>query len=98
LHRDLITLRRSNPALRRSDRATASASASGKVLTMVRVHGEGTVVAVFNLSGLEVGSPMPEGGPWTEIRRGAASVVEGGDTVRLGPWKFEIFQSTPEHR
>src|SRR6185437_7364510 len=50
LHRALIGLRRTNPALGRSPRASARASAAARVITLVRTDARDAVVALFNVS------------------------------------------------
>ena len=58
-YRDLLALRRENPALRRSPRVAARAQADAGVVTLVRTHPEDTVVCLFNLTGHESAVPSP---------------------------------------
>jgi maltooligosyltrehalose trehalohydrolase len=59
LCRALIALRRTNPALARSPRAAARASATSGVLTLVRSHPLDAVVALFNVSPVATGGALP---------------------------------------
>ena len=61
LNRDLIALRRENPALRRSERTDARAEAVAGVLTLLRRHPDDTVVIMFNLSDDESAATLPRG-------------------------------------
>jgi maltooligosyltrehalose trehalohydrolase len=59
LHRALIALRRTNPALQRSPRTAARAFATLRVVTLIRSHGRDAVVALFNVSGDQVEATLP---------------------------------------
>jgi maltooligosyltrehalose trehalohydrolase len=91
LHRQLIALRRATPALRRSARPQARAWAAGPVLTLVRAHPEGTVIALFNLSPEEAATPVPAGpGPWVNL---LDPVPGTPPPARLAPWGFTVVSS-----
>ncbi len=61
LYRDLIALRRCEPALHNSPREDTRAYAEGNVVTLVRTHGETSVAAFFNLSGSAGSGQLPPG-------------------------------------
>jgi maltooligosyltrehalose trehalohydrolase len=90
LHRALMVLRRSNPALARSDRAAVRAYATPGVLTLVRSHPFDTVVAFFNVSaqptfGVLPNAPAGWSGPavWTALLDARAK--EFGGNGEEGP-------------
>jgi maltooligosyltrehalose trehalohydrolase len=88
LHRALIALRRTNPALQRSPRASAWASAAARVITMVRSDARDAVVALFNVSAEPAAAVMPaapHGGPRPEVARVWAKVLDAGATGFGGP-------------
>jgi maltooligosyltrehalose trehalohydrolase len=96
LHRDLITLRTNEPALRRSSRAASRAHAEAGVVTLTRSHGGTTVVALFNLtSGVAVGHLDP--GPcWSELAIGtsdAGPAPAPSGEVSLQPWRFRVYRA-----
>jgi maltooligosyltrehalose trehalohydrolase len=95
LYRELIALRQQVPALRRSTRSAASASAYGGVVTMVRRDPAGTVTALFNLTAHGVEATLPSGGPWIDLRRSEQLPHAGDATVKLDPWGFNVY-GTPE--
>jgi maltooligosyltrehalose trehalohydrolase len=96
LHRALIALRRANPALRRSSRHAARASAAGPLVTLTRTDPRQTVVAVFNVSAGTAEAVVPHPGPgpapgagrsgerWTKLIDGGAPEF-GGDAADLPP-------------
>jgi maltooligosyltrehalose trehalohydrolase len=90
-YRQLITLRHSLPALRRSPlRQNARAWAEGDVITLVRTHETGDVVAVFNVSSNLAHAQLPGDRRWTN----ALESTDGDATsVDLAPWAFSIYRS-----
>jgi maltooligosyltrehalose trehalohydrolase len=92
LYRDLIDLRRSTPALRRSTRADACASASAGVLTLIRFHDEGTVAILFNLNPRDVHGHLPSGNLWSNLLVPEEPLHDAKDPVPLAPWSFCAFR------
>jgi maltooligosyltrehalose trehalohydrolase len=92
LNRTLIALRRSVPALRRSPRQAARASAAGAVITLIRAHTTGSVTALFNLSATETSALLPDGGPWRDLFDPDAPDGASGDAVVMDPWGFRLFR------
>jgi maltooligosyltrehalose trehalohydrolase len=81
LHRALIALRRSNPALQRSRRGSARASVAARVITLTRSHPREAVVALFNVSAepaRAVLPPAPLGGPAPEASRCWSKLIDAG--------------------
>jgi maltooligosyltrehalose trehalohydrolase len=60
LHRALIALRQTNPALRRSHRTAARAADSAGLVTLVRTHPLDTVVVFFNVSAAATEGTLPD--------------------------------------
>jgi maltooligosyltrehalose trehalohydrolase len=86
----LIALRRSTPALRRSARSRARAWADGNVISLVRSHDDGDVVALFNVGPHSASATLPASGGWRDLLASTA-VVER--PLTLDPWCFRVFQS-----
>jgi maltooligosyltrehalose trehalohydrolase len=81
LHRALIALRRSSPALRRSRRTSARASVASRVITLVRSHPRQAVVALFNVSAEPAQAalpPAPLGGPAPDEARCWSKLIDAG--------------------
>ena len=105
-YRDLLALRRENPALRRSPRVAARAQADAGVVTLVRTHPEDTVVCLFNLTGHESAVPLPAPGPpsatatcageWLNLLHADAVGLAPGERVRLDPWGFAAYHLNPD--
>jgi maltooligosyltrehalose trehalohydrolase len=93
LYRSLVSLRRAEPALRRSSRQDTRASAQGPVVTLLRTLGAVTVVACFNLGPLPAEGRLPDADSWCEILA-PATAPSPTDTVLLEPWGFRVFRST----
>jgi maltooligosyltrehalose trehalohydrolase len=100
LYRDLICLRRRNPALRRSPRVAARAHAEGGLLTAVRTHPEDTVLSFFNLTdsisaGTLATGTAAAGDPnrrrWRNLLDPDAPVLAEGARVSLEPWGFAAY-------
>jgi maltooligosyltrehalose trehalohydrolase len=92
LYRDLIALRRHEPALHHSSRECTRAHADGDVVTLVRTHPEGSIAAFFNLSGVPESGQLPSDGHWAEVLR--TDPVDGtAKRVALDPWGFRVFRS-----
>jgi maltooligosyltrehalose trehalohydrolase len=91
LHRALIALRRTHPALLRTPRASARAFASAAVVTLVRSDPREVVLALFNVSAAAVeavvppppvGRRDPGGGPcWSKLIDAGAPEFGGGGEV-----------------
>jgi maltooligosyltrehalose trehalohydrolase len=87
LHRALIALRRTHPALGRTRRASARAFASANVVTLLRSDPREAVLALFNVSATAaqavvppppVGLPAPEGGAcWSKLLEAGAPEFGG---------------------
>jgi maltooligosyltrehalose trehalohydrolase len=94
LYRDLIALRRDEPALHHSSRERTRAHADGDVVTLLRTHAEGSVAAYFNLSGTPGWGQLPSDGHWEETLR---TDPEDGpaERIALEPWDFRVFRSQP---
>lgn len=90
-YQDLITLRRSTPALRRSARSRARAWADAHVITLVRSHEETDVVTLFNVGATSATATLPEKDGWRDVLDGAAAAMSG--RVTLDPWSYRVFQS-----
>jgi maltooligosyltrehalose trehalohydrolase len=91
LHRDLIALRQSTPALQRSAREAVRAWTGTQVLTLVRSHEAGTVAVLFNLSPRQAKGTLPPGTAWTEPLDPAAPAAPPEGPVALGPWEFRVY-------
>jgi maltooligosyltrehalose trehalohydrolase len=81
LHRALIALRRSSPALQRSRRTSARASVASRVVTLIRSHPRESVVALFNVSAEPAQAalpPAPRGGPAPEATRCWSKLIDAG--------------------
>ncbi len=92
LYRDLITLRRHEPALHHSSRERTRAHADGDVVTLVRTHAKGSVAAYFNLSGAPGSGQLPPDSHWDELLR-REPVGRTSETIALDPWGFRVFRS-----
>lgn len=90
-YRSLLSLRATEPALRRSSRAQTTAEACGPVVTLTRTHATTTIVAFFNLSGSPQSAPLPGPDGWDELLTEGASSIQG--SVELSPWQFRLFRS-----
>jgi maltooligosyltrehalose trehalohydrolase len=91
LYRDLIALRRAEPALHHSPREDTLAHADGDVVTLERTCTGNSVVAFFNLCGAEGSAQLPPGGSWGELLRTHGTDAADG-VVTLDPWGFRIFR------
>jgi maltooligosyltrehalose trehalohydrolase len=92
LHHHLIALRRSVPALRRSSREAARASAHGNVVTLLRTHLEGAVAALFNLGPAPTAALLPDGGPWADLLDPDCPGAGSATAVTLDPWGFRLYR------
>jgi maltooligosyltrehalose trehalohydrolase len=90
LYRDLITLRRREPALHNSSRENTSAHAERHVVTLIRTHGETSVAAFFNLCGSAGSGQLPADDCWDEVLRTDPGGTTAG-TFSLDPWDFRVF-------
>jgi maltooligosyltrehalose trehalohydrolase len=104
LYRDLIALRRTNPALRRSPRGSARAKQEAGVVSLERTHPEDTVVALFNVTGVGSGGEIFDpslsnaaGGvtPWTKLLGAGPAQLGSGERLALGPWEFAVYHLGP---
>jgi len=105
LYRELIALRRENPALARSKRVEARAQAEAGVITLVRTHPEDTVVGLFNFTADRAGAVLPapripSGGPrlgeaWANLFDPGEAVLDQGTRVSLAPWGFAAYHLRP---
>jgi maltooligosyltrehalose trehalohydrolase len=94
LYRDLIALRSSEPALRRSSRAASVAHAEAGVVTLTRGHGGTTVVALFNLTPTAAIGHLDPGPCWTGLLPATAGVAPApGGEVPLEPWGFRLYRA-----
>jgi maltooligosyltrehalose trehalohydrolase len=92
LYRELITLRRREPALHNSTRENTRAQSEGTVVTLTRTHGNTSVAALFNLSDSPALGQLPPGERWDEVlRQGSGDLTAG--TVSLHPWGFRVFRA-----
>ena len=91
LYRSLASLRRAEPALRRSSRADTRAYARGPVVTLVRAVDDVTVVACFNLGSSPAEGQLPAADGWCEMLVPRTARSEG--LVPLEPWGFRVFRS-----
>jgi maltooligosyltrehalose trehalohydrolase len=99
VHRDLIELRRSTPALRRSSRTEARAWADGDILTLVRSHPEGSVAVLYNFSERATTARLPDPGEWADLLEPAApAAAAAGEARPLGAWGFGVWHTTGEVR
>jgi maltooligosyltrehalose trehalohydrolase len=89
LYRDLLALRRDEPALHCSTRDCSRAHADGSVVTLVRSHAATTIAAYFNLSGDAGAATLPHG-CWERLLDSATPHESTG--VPLRPWDFAIFR------
>jgi maltooligosyltrehalose trehalohydrolase len=90
-YRQLITLRHSLRALRRSPlRHHARAWAEGNVITLVRTHEASAVVALFNVSAESAQAQLPSDRRWTNVLE---SSDDGATTVELSPWAYSLYRS-----
>jgi glycosidase len=92
LYRQLITLRRTTPALHRSSRSQARAWAEGSVITLLRTHEEGDVVILFNVGAAEERVSLPQGS-WRDLLDTNESPRTPG-VVTVDPWSYRVFSST----
>jgi maltooligosyltrehalose trehalohydrolase len=86
----LIALRRSTPALRRSSRSQARAWANGNVLSLVRSHDDGDVIALFNVGPDSASAELPVNVCWRELLTEIGAMQS---PFTLEPWSFKVFQS-----
>jgi maltooligosyltrehalose trehalohydrolase len=93
LYRSLVSLRRAEPALRRSSRQDTRAYAHGPVVTLLRSVDAVTVVACFNLGPLPADGRLPDADSWCEMLA-PRTAPSPEDTVFLEPWGFRVFRST----
>ena len=97
LYRDLIALRRREPALHNSSRENTLAHAEGNVVTLTRTHGESSVAAFFNLSDSTGSGLLPAGERWDELLRTNRGEANSGETnagtLSLRPWDFRVFSA-----
>ncbi len=93
LYRDLIALRRREPALHRSSRECTRAHADGSVVTLVRSHGESSFASFFNLSGTPESGQLPPADQWAEVLPTDPAGGTGEEKVALDPWGFRVFRS-----
>jgi maltooligosyltrehalose trehalohydrolase len=95
LYRDLIALRRREPALHNSSRENTLAHADGNVVTLTRTHGGTSVAAFYNLSDTAGSGQLPAGERWDEVLRTDAGDTTSRDTdagrFSLDPWGFRVF-------
>ncbi|MGH3732436.1 MAG: malto-oligosyltrehalose trehalohydrolase [Acidimicrobiales bacterium] len=91
-YEELIEIRRSTPALRRSSRSQARAWANGNVVTLARSHDEGDVVAFFNVGASTEEANLPANGHW-KILLASTPSFESPTTFALDPWSFCVFRS-----
>ena len=90
-YRQLITLRRSLPALRRSPRReNAQAWAEGNVISLLRAHEAGDVIAIFNVSADVARAQLPNDRCWTSALDDG---LDEATTVELSPWAFSLWRS-----
>jgi maltooligosyltrehalose trehalohydrolase len=94
-YRSLLSLRATEPALRRSSREQTMAEACGPVVTLTRTHAATTIVVFFNLSGSPESAPLPGPGDWEELLTEGASSIQG--EIGLSPWQFRLFRSRLSH-
>jgi maltooligosyltrehalose trehalohydrolase len=92
-YRDLIALRRSTPALRRSSRSQARAWAEGNVVFLLRSHEDGDVVVLFNVGDSKVSVALPAHSSWRDLLDRNGAGVPSSD-VALEPWSYRVFRST----
>ena len=92
-YRQLISLRRSTPALRRSPRSRARAWSEGNVISLVRSHEDGDVVILFNVGPSQESGSLPDHRPWRDLLDTTDSPVPAG-VVTLDPWSYRVFRST----
>jgi maltooligosyltrehalose trehalohydrolase len=90
LYRDLIALRRREPALHNSSRENTVAHAEGSIVTLTRTHGDTSVAAFFNLSGAPGSALLPDGARWDEALPTKPGAKTDG-TISLDPWGFRVF-------
>lgn len=96
LYRDLIALRRREPALHRSARENTEAHADGDVVTLVRRHEEGVIAAFFNLSDSATSNELPTEGMWEELlTHQQAPWLE--QKIELAPWQCRVFRLSSPH-
>jgi maltooligosyltrehalose trehalohydrolase len=91
-YRQLISLRRSTPALRHSSRSKARAWAEGNVITLVRSHEDGDVAILFNVGPSKESVSLPTGNAWRDLLERDALPTPLG--VTLDPWSYRLFRST----
>jgi maltooligosyltrehalose trehalohydrolase len=91
-YRQLISLRRSTPALRHSSRSKARAWAEGNVITLVRSHEDGDVAILFNVGPSKESVSLPTGSAWRDLLERDALPIPLG--VTLDPWSYRLFRST----
>lgn len=95
-HRDLIALRATEPALRRSSRAESSAYARAGVVTLSRRHLGVTVIALFNLTSRDALGYLDPARCWANLlnaqTRDEVLGVPGGE-IHLEPWDFGVFRA-----
>jgi maltooligosyltrehalose trehalohydrolase len=101
LHHDLITLRSTEPALRRSSRAASRAHAEAGVVTLTRSHQGTTVAALFNLTSADAFGHLDPGHCWSELMGATADAPpapapapEPDGEVPLRPWGFRVYRAS----
>jgi maltooligosyltrehalose trehalohydrolase len=92
LYRDLIALRRTEPALHHSSRENTRAYAEEDVVTLERTDAETSITAFFNLGGATGLGRLPAGNHWEELVR-ADATAEATGAVALDAWDFRVFRS-----
>jgi glycosidase len=92
-YRQLISLRRSTPALRRSPRSRARAWAEGNVICLVRSHDDGDVVILYNVGPSKESGSLPDHRSWRDLLATTDAEVPAG-VVTVDPWGYRIFRST----
>ncbi len=96
LCRALLSLRATEPALRRSTRECARAHVDGPLVTLLLAHDGVDVAVYYNLSPAPAVAHLPEGrrtegARWTELLAGRAPPPSGG-LVALDGWGFRVFR------
>jgi maltooligosyltrehalose trehalohydrolase len=91
-YRQLISLRRSTPALRRSSRSQSRAWAEGNVICLVRSHDDGDVAILFNVGPSKESASLPTGSSWRDLLETDTLPVPFG--ITLDPWSYRLFRST----
>ena len=90
----LVSLRRTEPALRRASRQDTRAAADGSVVMLRRTLGETTITAFFNVGPVPAEAELSPSCGWRELLASDAGHAHV-DPVRLEPWGFRVFRSGP---